>query len=434
MKNVDVQSYRNNLKSRGFDKVAPQNFDSERAIIAERQVASENRNVQVKPTPSKTDFSGCFGIKRLFLILLLIACKGFSSEVKTYEERIEFLEKKYGIEYTHGKYQAFVKGEALVWKADVDGVAYATTFISEQESDFQPAFNQMKTRTPHFAYDPGFRVGLGLQSPDRLFDFFLIWTRFYTKGTDEARGSLIPISAANGDKIILGLIGLIQPLVSVANKALMDCHIKENLLDMQMARGIQVSPHFFMRPYFGIRGVWSAIDWNIRFKRSFILPLNVNQSATQLKVKNDFGAVGGLIGLELDWKAPLGFGVSIHSAGALVWGKNEEATQQKYLFVLAGATSADKEKFKAHNSAFCLKGMWELFVGGFWETNFQSRKVNESSVLHPKQSRVSLRLVAGYEFQQWPYFGQKTFVQSTRERERFNLSFQGFTGGAKLVF
>ena len=54
--------YRNHLKNREFGKEAPQNFDSERATIAERQGASENHNSEGKPTPPKTDSSSCFGI------------------------------------------------------------------------------------------------------------------------------------------------------------------------------------------------------------------------------------------------------------------------------------------------------------------------------------------------------------------------------------
>ena len=47
---VTINVYRNNLKNWNFGKEAPQNFDSERATIAERQGTSENRNSEVKPT------------------------------------------------------------------------------------------------------------------------------------------------------------------------------------------------------------------------------------------------------------------------------------------------------------------------------------------------------------------------------------------------
>ena len=51
------QKYTNDLKNREFDKKGPQNFCSERATIAERQGASENKNSEANPTQSKTDFS-----------------------------------------------------------------------------------------------------------------------------------------------------------------------------------------------------------------------------------------------------------------------------------------------------------------------------------------------------------------------------------------
>ena len=54
--------YRNNLKNRDFDKEAPQNSCLERATIALGQGASEDKHFEGKPTQSKTDSSGCFGI------------------------------------------------------------------------------------------------------------------------------------------------------------------------------------------------------------------------------------------------------------------------------------------------------------------------------------------------------------------------------------
>jgi hypothetical protein len=55
--------YPNNSKNWEFDQEAPQKSCSERAAIAEkRQAASENKTSEVKPTPSKTNFSSCLGI------------------------------------------------------------------------------------------------------------------------------------------------------------------------------------------------------------------------------------------------------------------------------------------------------------------------------------------------------------------------------------
>ena len=59
---LPTRIYRNNLKNREFDKKASQNSHLEKATIVRAQGASEDENFEKKPTPSKTDSSGCFGI------------------------------------------------------------------------------------------------------------------------------------------------------------------------------------------------------------------------------------------------------------------------------------------------------------------------------------------------------------------------------------
>ena len=61
-KEITVCIYSNKLKSGNFDKEAPQNFCSERATIAERQGASENKHFEVKPMSSKVQISTCVSI------------------------------------------------------------------------------------------------------------------------------------------------------------------------------------------------------------------------------------------------------------------------------------------------------------------------------------------------------------------------------------
>ncbi len=60
----DENLYRNNLKNREFSQEASQNSCAERVTIAQGQGASERVNFETKPTPLKTDSSGCFGITK----------------------------------------------------------------------------------------------------------------------------------------------------------------------------------------------------------------------------------------------------------------------------------------------------------------------------------------------------------------------------------
>jgi hypothetical protein len=64
--------YGNNLKNRNFDKEASQNFDLERKTIVHIQGMSEDQNVEIVPTFSKTDYSSCFCINHPFSRSLLL--------------------------------------------------------------------------------------------------------------------------------------------------------------------------------------------------------------------------------------------------------------------------------------------------------------------------------------------------------------------------
>lgn len=346
------------------------------------------------------------------------------ADLSPIEERLSILEEKRGLIEHKRKYQWFAAGEFLYWKADIDGVAYAITTVFESGNGLIGLINdKYKTRTPHFSYDPGFRVALGFRSPYDLFDFDLVWLRFYTHGKDHAKGTLIRALPAQGDKQIFDAIGLISgPLVSIPNEGSVHCGVKENLLDFQLGRGVRFSKHFFIRPFFGLRGAWNDLSWKIHIERDFFIPLFFAQDETELKVRNSFHGIGGLIGLDIDWRCMHGIGLVARTKGALVYGKTEEKTRQNYVYLPAEATTPLTQQFRAHNGSHAVKGMIELFTGIFWET-----------ILSEKH-QVNLRLILGYEFQWWPYLGQKTNVQALRERERFSLGFQGFNIGGGIVF
>ena len=363
-----------------------------------------------------------------FFVLLFLR---LSADVDSIAERIRNIEEQRG--YYPKKEKSFhgiVGAELLYWKADVDGVAYATkSRIVQAKGQPGNVSTNIQTLSPHFDYDPGFRVYLGMQSPFDLFDVVLVWTRFTTEGHDSVRGTRVSGDALPGDKVLFDGIGLIKELDTVPDHAKSSCCFKGNLLDLQLGRGIAMSKRFFFRPYFGVRALWSEIDWHIAASRHFLAPNAFAQDSTKLRVDNRFRAIGGLFGATVDWKLPMGFGITTRVAGALVYGLSVEATRQKYLFLPAFAVNPEEDHYKAHSTFHCTKGLWEVFGGFYWET-----RVPKPKKYRLKEKHFQLRLFMGYELQQWPYIAQKTNIQSLRERDRYSLGFEGFTGGLGVVF
>lgn len=84
----------------------------------------------------------------------------------------------------------FAFGDFLYWKAGVTGFPYAVPAVIEQ-LDFISFANDETIKEVTFNYDPGFRVGVGLQF-DCEWDFLAKWTRFHTKGSQKAKRSKRP--------------------------------------------------------------------------------------------------------------------------------------------------------------------------------------------------------------------------------------------------
>lgn len=356
--------------------------------------------------------------------------RGFAT-IKSIEERIQKLEDQRGYYPKSQKaFHGIFGAELLYWKADIDGVAYATiSKLVKTKGLPGNVSTNIETLSPHFEYNPGFRLFAGMQSPFDLFDVVLVWTRFTTEGHDSTRGSHVDGSPAPGDKVIFNDIGLIKELDSVPRHAKAKCRLKSNLLDLQLGRGISLSRHFFFRPYFGLRGVWIGADWRIAMARHFLIPDAFGQDSTKLKVDNDFRGFGGVFGAVADWKLPLGFGIMARGSGSLIYGLTEESTRQEYFFLPASSIKLDKAHYKADNSFHSVKALWELFAGVFWEN-----RIRKPKKYHSKVKQFHFRLFTGYELQQWPYIVQKTTIQNLHERERYSLGFEGFTGGVMIVY
>ena len=225
--------------------------------------------------------------KGFFFFLIFLSTRCFA-DVHSVAERIEKLEEQRGFYPKSQKaYHGIFGAELLYWKADVDGVAFATIskLVKSQSTN-------IRTLSPHFAYDPGFRLFVGVQSPFDLLDVVFVWTRFTTEGHDSTHG-----------KVIFDDIGLIKELDTTPTRAKVKCRLYGNLLDMQFGRGIDLSKHFFFRPYFGLRGVWIGADWRISAARP-LFPEPFAQDSTKLKVNNDFDGIGGILGLWRTGRCP----------------------------------------------------------------------------------------------------------------------------------
>ena len=333
------------------------------------------------------------------------------------EEKVKKLEEELGVKRPPPRTSFNFFGDFLYWKASLDGVAYATTAVVVTNADGSQGFDRFKTRTVHFAYDPGFSIGVGVGLPYDQWDVGVRWLRMHTKGKDEAHGSL---AETDGNRVILDSVGMLEALLSPPSKATADCRIHLNLVDVFFGRTFLWSHYFAFRPYAGIRTVWIDIDWDIAFKSPITIPSPRDQSNAFLDVDNDYDAVGFLGGFESKWSFYQGFGLFSYATAALVYGKSSERTKEEFVLVPAGTSTKIEQTLKARNATHAVKGVFDLALGLKWEIQFKEW--------------YEFLIRAGYEFFYFPNATQKTVVQNTRIRDRSDLSFQGIIIGARFDF
>ena len=210
------------------------------------------------------------------------------------EEKLTSLEVESGIKTPPEKTSFNVFGDFLLWKTSLDGVAWSTTAELVPGIAGGDVFDDYKTRTVHFDYDPAFQIGAGVGLPYDHWDIAVRWLRSYSTGRDHAHGVKLPVI---GNRVILDSIGMIQGIFNplFAQTATAKCRVHLNLVDLVVARTFLWSKYFSFRPFAGIRGVWLNMDWDIDFNMPIQPNFAFDQTFTDLDVDNRYHA-GGLVG------------------------------------------------------------------------------------------------------------------------------------------
>lgn len=335
------------------------------------------------------------------------------------EEKINRLEIESGLKAPPEKTSFNVFGDFLLWKASLDGVAWATTAKIVPSIGGGDIFDDFKTRTVHFDYSPAFQIGAGVGLPYDHWDVSTRWLRAFSTGKDHAHG----VAAAGiNDRVILDSIGLIQGLLMplFAQTAKAKCHVHLNMVDLVIGRTFVWSKYFSFRPFAGIRGAWLKLDWDINFDMPTQANIQLNRSFTDVDIDNHFYAGGFVGGIESKWNIYKGLGLFSYATASLIYGKSTEKTKQEFFVAPPLSTAVTEQDFSARNSTHTTKSVFDIAIGLKWETFFY------------KDYRILLR--AGYDFFYWPSITQKTIAQFSRTRDRADLSFQGLVLGGMLDF
>ncbi|MCB1066607.1 MAG: autotransporter outer membrane beta-barrel domain-containing protein [Simkania sp.] len=212
-----------------------------------------------------------------------------------------------GPRVAHGA-DVFITADFIWWKATQDGLTYAITGVlgnnSGQLVNVPPGITSKgSVKDPDFGWEPGFKVGLGLNLSHDGWDIFAQYTWYQSDQSSSTNSpgitNLIP--AAVPTLIALG---------ELHRKA--DWNLHFNVIDLELGRNFFVSQFLTLRPHAGFKGTWQNQDFDIHNhpENGFVLtnPLNPAQpiqlpagSNYKSSQDHDLWGLGVRLGLDTAW-------------------------------------------------------------------------------------------------------------------------------------
>lgn len=210
----------------------------------------------------------------------------------------------------------------LYWKVAGDELDYAYDVNFHEGDEGERDFYRKRFHNVSGDYDPGFKLGLGLDLPCICWDTNLVWTHFDTKNSSHH-----DVDYRNGASIDVAIpflqgseVGLGQGEKVIASGSL---NFKYDVVDLEFGKWICCNNCLLFRPHVGLRAA------NIREKFHSQLDHYATTGTSgdivdySAHIKNEFKGVGVRAGLDTDLQLCEGWSVIGRAAASVLWGQTK---------------------------------------------------------------------------------------------------------------
>lgn len=188
----------------------------------------------------------------------------------------------------------FVTGDFIWWYAHQDGISYAQN--GRNLSDSGDVHGHRKDVSHGF--EPGFKIGTGLNFRYDGWDFYASYTWLYPK----KHGDSTEVHPESGG--LQSRWSVAQPDTLTALLPLTSAHadwtLYFNVLDAVMGRNFHLSPTLSMRPFMGFKAAWISQDYNVHYH---VADAELDLAKVQLMIDQHCHGFGIRGGCDTAWKA-----------------------------------------------------------------------------------------------------------------------------------
>jgi hypothetical protein len=300
-----------------------------------------------------------------------------------------------GPRVAHGA-DVFITADFIWWKATQDGLTYAMTgalgTYSAQLVTVPPGITSKgSVKDPDFGWEPGFKVGLGLNLSHDGWDLFAQYTWYQSdqSSSTNSPGITNAVSAPVPTLIALG---------ETRRSADWDLHF--NVIDLELGRNFYVSQFLTLRPHAGFKGTWQYQDFDSRIrpesgfalnnllipKEPQLLPVGSVYKSSQ---DHDLWGLGVRLGLDTSWYFVKNWSIFARVAWTAMWTHYDVDRKDT---VNTGDPNLDITFVNNNLDNYRVRYVGELELGLCWEIWFYD-------------DNYHFAIQAGWEEQVWINYG-----------------------------
>lgn len=295
------------------------------------------------------------------------------------------------------------------WKTTISNMSYATTgYVGD--GVFVPLGGSSKmghVAEPDFDFQPGFKVGAGLDFAYDGWDFYADYTWLNT----EAEKNSIHASAGRG-AVTLFPFYFIEDVVGAVTISKESSVWRQhfNVIDFELGRNFFISRRLTLRPHFGLKTGWIHENWKLKFTTEDKLAVDLE------KRRQKFWGIGTRAGLDTVWHFSKNWGLYGDIAATAMWSDFHIKAKDRTTIIGSATFPKPVNTLKTRQVLTKIIPVFETNIGLTYMYWF-----NKDEYL--------LQFSAGWEEQIWLDFNN--FVDFSRTG---NLSVHGLTVKAGFAF
>ncbi|WP_316359331.1 Lpg1974 family pore-forming outer membrane protein [Candidatus Neptunichlamydia sp. REUL1] len=294
-----------------------------------------------------------------------------------------------GPRVAHGA-DVFVTADFIWWKATQDGLNYAMSGVAspanfDQLSSTVGVTGRGSVSDPSFGWDPGFKVGLGLNLSHDGWDLYTQYTWLHSSASSSSKG----IGITNSVNSVVAAIALDPALNNAVRNADWDLHF--NVIDLELGRSFYLSQYLVIRPHFGLKGTWQEQDFKTKITAdSSSFSPDLATASYNSHQDHDTWGLGIRGGVNLAWYMTKSWSIFGNVAWSAMWTHYD--VDRKDQLTLLDNSETNLQLVNTEMNNYRVRYVSELELGLRWEMWFYD-------------DNYHFAIQAGWEEQVWLSYG-----------------------------